>query len=393
MLKNNIFISPRWLIKRYCAATVFGNSLIVAHIDILCNIYYNRTMIPSSSLPQSAEDRHSDQPHPISVGVNSLSVSQDYNSHQREPDTDQSQLDVPLEDIPAFASFLESRAVDPEQQIYSLESRLPIDPSAVVRAIARTIGKTTQEKDLLQEARHNPVTGLLNKAGLYVEAGRRGVEKRGMKLAEGHGVMAFDLAGLKMINDTKGHDEGNKALIATAKALMAPRVAGEQSSWMCGAYHIGGDEFWLIYDTEYVDSPVQMFDRIQGEFKQQASSLMGVNNLNSLSKDALFLRAGYYDPREADQADRSPVRLEDAVKSADEAEAIVKTILKATRPYGRTARRHQPPFCASEKGVKEWPNQRSLEMVTKRKTVRLLSPEKLGLRRRSVGRRVQHNQR
>ena len=59
-----------------------------------------------------------------------------------------------------------------------------------------------------------------------------------------YSVFVVDVNGLKEINDTYGHDYGNRLIIGTAQAIV--RVFGYENS-----YRIGGDEFAVImYDTQ-----------------------------------------------------------------------------------------------------------------------------------------------
>lgn len=53
-------------------------------------------------------------------------------------------------------------------------------------------------------------------------------------------IMSIDLNNLKKLNDTYGHNEGDHALVATARALEKSCLAG------CYVYRVGGDEFAVI---------------------------------------------------------------------------------------------------------------------------------------------------
>lgn len=85
----------------------------------------------------------------------------------------------------------------------------------------------------IEHFRYDNLTGVLNREAFNVD-----IEKYGSHSVS-H-IMSIDLNGLKEINDTMGHEEGDKALKMTAKALadsLLPR---------CRIYRIGGDEFAAV---------------------------------------------------------------------------------------------------------------------------------------------------
>lgn len=85
----------------------------------------------------------------------------------------------------------------------------------------------------IEHFRYDNLTGVLNREAFGVDIGRYGNH------TVSH-IMSIDLNGLKEINDTKGHEEGDKALITVAQALdgvMMPR---------CRLYRVGGDEFAAV---------------------------------------------------------------------------------------------------------------------------------------------------
>ena len=79
----------------------------------------------------------------------------------------------------------------------------------------------------------DPMTGLGNRAALYTRARR---VRRGLV-----GLVMVDLDAFKAINDTHGHDFGNKVLATVASRLIESTQAGEH------AVRLHGDEFavWL----------------------------------------------------------------------------------------------------------------------------------------------------
>lgn len=81
--------------------------------------------------------------------------------------------------------------------------------------------------------RRDPLTGLLNRKAYYDDCKqyRRSIGA----------VASLDMNGLKELNDTQGHQAGDKALLTIGKCLNA---AVDQNTQ---AYRIGGDEFLLLF--------------------------------------------------------------------------------------------------------------------------------------------------
>ena len=79
---------------------------------------------------------------------------------------------------------------------------------------------------------HNKIdvlTGAFNRASFYND-----IDKLGHKVTS---VISIDMNDLKKINDTKGHDEGDKAIITISKVLLNVDDSNVR------IYRIGGDEF------------------------------------------------------------------------------------------------------------------------------------------------------
>lgn len=93
-----------------------------------------------------------------------------------------------------------------------------------------TITRIENEERLLQLSFHDSLTGLYNR-NRYIE------DLEILKNWQGSiGLIYADLNGLKEINDTMGHNGGNRAIIASARNLQA--VFKEYN-----IYRVGGDEF------------------------------------------------------------------------------------------------------------------------------------------------------
>lgn len=104
--------------------------------------------------------------------------------------------------------------------------------------------------------RMDELTGLLNRRSLYIN-----VKKKSNKRLV---IISADLNGLKEINDTKGHLEGDRALKVLAETLL------EESENKYVAYRTGGDEFILI-GQEQTDTEINLFlDNVRNKLKKKS---------------------------------------------------------------------------------------------------------------------------
>ena len=84
------------------------------------------------------------------------------------------------------------------------------------------------------QATHDPLTGLLNRAGLQAQLDAE------TDRASGWHLIYLDLDRFKPINDLHGHRAGDEVLVKTAQRLLATIRANESAA------RIGGDEFAII---------------------------------------------------------------------------------------------------------------------------------------------------
>jgi diguanylate cyclase (GGDEF)-like protein/PAS domain S-box-containing protein len=101
---------------------------------------------------------------------------------------------------------------------------------------------------LAREARSDALTGLVNRVGLAEAA--RAMFERSPREGRRIGILYCDLDGLKTINDTYGHEWGDRVLRAVAE-----RIAGTVRSGDIAA-RVGGDEFVVIADGILDDDAV-----------------------------------------------------------------------------------------------------------------------------------------
>jgi diguanylate cyclase (GGDEF)-like protein len=100
------------------------------------------------------------------------------------------------------------------------------------------------ERENDHRARHDPMTGLLNRAGLEREIDLMHSEHPDANLT----LFFVDLDGFKLINDTFGHGKGDRMLRLVADRLLA--LSGSSDI----VARIGGDEFVIITALQYVDA-------------------------------------------------------------------------------------------------------------------------------------------
>ncbi len=120
-----------------------------------------------------------------------------------------------------------------------------------------------KEKDALHIALHDSLTGLPNRLLLEqrLDHGLAQARRHGWKLA----VLFIDLDKFKNINDSYGHDIGDKLLISVAKRLQTC-VRGEDmvSRW-------GGDEFICLllnikHESDVISLANKMIEKISQEY-------------------------------------------------------------------------------------------------------------------------------
>ncbi len=118
---------------------------------------------------------------------------------------------------------------------------------------------TTQrelEGQLRHDARHDPLTGLLNRHA-FSEASER-LSARAARHGWTVGMLFIDLDGFKGINDAFGHETGDRVLIETAERLTA---AVRQDETLA---RLGGDEFAVLLATaDDHEAAIRSAERIQ----------------------------------------------------------------------------------------------------------------------------------
>jgi two-component system cell cycle response regulator len=182
-----------------------------------------------------------------------------------------------------------------------------LDRAVLVRALRYSIERHRLQKNLQNLSLMDDLTGLYNRRGFMALAEQhlRMIQRKGAAL-----IVYLDLDELKVINDSHGHLEGNRALIVTANVL---RACFRQSDILA---RLGGDEFCVLMTDATQDSDLQVRKRLQqradfvnslGSWKFRISFSVGIADVPVVHQPSLeqLLRAAdtqMYDEKRNKQA-------------------------------------------------------------------------------------------
>ncbi len=158
-------------------------------------------------------------------------------------------------------SVFEFRMLRPDDDWADVEAALvDLRDDASVGALVLTIrdvgDRKVLESDLKRQAFQDPLTGLPNRAH-FVERIEQAFARTSL-VAEPIQVLYLDLDGFKRINDSLGHDAGDRVLRVVAERLTWAVRAGDTPA------RLGGDEFAvLLEDGASVDVARGVAERIQ----------------------------------------------------------------------------------------------------------------------------------
>lgn len=113
----------------------------------------------------------------------------------------------------------------------------------------------------IDRAVHDPLTGLKNRRGL-LEDGANEV-KRAMRYAHPLAVIYLDLDNFKQLNDSRGHEAGDEALLETGKALLGTLRATDRAA------RLGGDEFAILLPEISFEAATETGKRLAVTLKQR----------------------------------------------------------------------------------------------------------------------------
>jgi len=207
-------------------------------------------------------------------------------------------MELPILTIPTGTDdeALTVQALRAGAQDYLIKGQ--IDNNLLVRAMRYAMERYQIQVVLRSLALIDELTGLYNRRG-FVSIGDKHLKladrtKRGLVL------IFVDLDHLKQINDTLGHQEGDRALIETAKILTETFRRSDVIA------RIGGDEFAVLAIEACKNNVESLISRLQKNFDAYNA---GENRSYKLS---LSVGASFCDPEDPclidellDRADRS----------------------------------------------------------------------------------------
>ncbi len=129
-----------------------------------------------------------------------------------------------------------------------------VDGVALKRALRYAIERHGAMSELRELALDDELTGLRNRRGFMTlgEQALRSSDRSGTPL----GLIFVDVNGMKIINDTLGHQEGDRALNDVAEVL---RMTLRESDILA---RVGGDEFCALIQVAPNISPQLVVDRV-----------------------------------------------------------------------------------------------------------------------------------
>src|SRR2546423_8440270 len=168
--------------------------------------------------------------------------------------------DVPIVILSGLQDeFLAVKAVQEGAQDYLVKGRA--DGHAIGRSITYAVERKHAEMELSHKAMHDALTGLPNRT-LFLDRLKHAV----MRAKRHHTLMAvmfLDLDGFKPINDTYGHDAGDRLLLALAGRLQDGLRASDTAA------RFGGDEFMILCeDVTGLQDVISIAQRLLGSIEQ-----------------------------------------------------------------------------------------------------------------------------
>lgn len=183
---------------------------------------------------------------------------------------------------------------------------------AIIRDI--TVNKKA-EADLRYLSIHDPLTGLYNRSFFEIQSSRINTAA-----ASSVGLLICDIDGLKIINDTLGHDAGDKLL------CLAAQIIGKAVGDNYVVSRVGGDEFAVIMP----DCTLKQLKRV----RDQIDRLSARHNTRqdelpvNISAGFSFSQKAPFDIRELfKEADNNMYR-EKLFRSSSTRNSIVQTVMK-----------------------------------------------------------------
>ncbi len=181
----------------------------------------------------------------------------------------------------ATAAFAAVLIVDPQLEAYGPDDvlRLSIGLGATwllaFLAIAYAGHQRRALARALDVARTDPLTGLYNRAQLFVTLEQE--VSRTRRSDRGFCVLMIDLDGLKAVNDSGGHLRGDEVLRALG-AVIRTSIRTVDS-----AYRYGGDEFVVLLPETDIVGAFVVAEKIRGGAEEVGMAMSGHESVTSVS--------------------------------------------------------------------------------------------------------------
>lgn len=171
---------------------------------------------------------------------------------------------------------------------------------SVIRMEMQESQRKAEQKTLERLAYTDMLTGLKNRTAFEAKMdGYRKGERKAHPI-----IMVTDMNNLKLINDTYGHSEGDRAIITVARALEEYFADGGE------CYRIGGDEFCVIAENASEEEFAQRIELYGREISNNEES-----GLFELSVACGFMKSGSDGvDRAFTEADHKMYRCKDQMK-------------------------------------------------------------------------------
>jgi diguanylate cyclase (GGDEF)-like protein len=147
---------------------------------------------------------------------------------------------------------------DPRDRLLPTRARLQALRLFANQAVA-AVHNAKQAARLRHEATHDALTALPNRRAFM------GRMMREIDTGAGFALLLCDMDGLKELNDTRGHEAGDKALRAIADALR------RQLRHSDTAYRVGGDEFAVVLPGASVADAERVVERLRAALAIEVS--------------------------------------------------------------------------------------------------------------------------
>jgi diguanylate cyclase (GGDEF)-like protein len=157
--------------------------------------------------------------------------------------------------------------IDPEDEALALEAlkagaqdylvRGTADEKTVARAVRYALERKRSERDLMRRAVHDPLTNLPNRS-LFLDRLGMALARLSRTKAAQVSVLFIDIDNFKVLNDTFGHDGGDRVLIEVARRLREELRPEDTVA------RFGGDEFVVLCEEGHgLEEPERVAKRLR----------------------------------------------------------------------------------------------------------------------------------